>query len=303
MGVARTYAALARGPVTIGVGRSIEAEFRRTVAMLGRVTGTGTAARRRAGPPAVRRAAQPLRRFAVGAAGAAAGPAAAPRGRRSRARPRPAAGPVDRERRRGRAAEHGIGRGPRRPRARCCGAAVEPGGTWADIGAGSGAFTLALADLVGPGGRIVAVDRDAGALRQMEEAVTAGIPATCAVEAVVADFRRPLSLPALDGLVAANSLHFVARDRAGRSRPSARGVLAAGRTVRRRGVRRRPWQPVGAAPVQLSAGGCDWPMPRAWWTCEEIGRVPSRFLGAIYSAVARRRWLSPLARSGGHGAR
>ena len=47
--------------------------------------------------------------------------------------------------------------------------AVEPGGTWADIGAGEGAFTLALADLLGPGGRIVAVDRDAHALRTNED--------------------------------------------------------------------------------------------------------------------------------------
>jgi hypothetical protein len=30
----------------------------------------------------------------------------------------------------------------------------EPGGVWADLGSGEGAFTLALADLLGPGGRI-----------------------------------------------------------------------------------------------------------------------------------------------------
>ena len=38
---------------------------------------------------------------------------------------------------------------------------VAPRATWADIGAGTGAFTLALADLLGPGARIVSVDRDA----------------------------------------------------------------------------------------------------------------------------------------------
>ena len=42
--------------------------------------------------------------------------------------------------------------------------AVDPGGTWADIGAGTGAFTLALAYLLGPGGQVIAVDRDRGAL-------------------------------------------------------------------------------------------------------------------------------------------
>ena len=36
----------------------------------------------------------------------------------------------------------------------------EPG-TWADLGAGSGAFTLALADLLPPGSLIYAVDKDA----------------------------------------------------------------------------------------------------------------------------------------------
>ncbi len=36
-----------------------------------------------------------------------------------------------------------------------------PGGVWADFGAGAGAFTLALADLLGPGAEIVAIDRDA----------------------------------------------------------------------------------------------------------------------------------------------
>ena len=56
-------------------------------------------------------------------------------------------------------------------------AAVEPGGTWADIGAGQGAFTLALADLLGPNGRIVVVDRDARVLRANADAVRTRFPA------------------------------------------------------------------------------------------------------------------------------
>ena len=43
----------------------------------------------------------------------------------------------------------------------------EPGGVWADLGSGAGAFTLALAELVGPGAEIYAVDKDRGALRQL----------------------------------------------------------------------------------------------------------------------------------------
>jgi ubiquinone/menaquinone biosynthesis C-methylase UbiE len=33
-----------------------------------------------------------------------------------------------------------------------------PGGVWADLGSGAGAFTLALADLIGPTGQIYSVD-------------------------------------------------------------------------------------------------------------------------------------------------
>ena len=86
------------------------------------------------------------------------------------------------------------------------------GGTWADVGAGSGAFTLALADLLGPGARIVAVDRDAGALREAARAVAARFPET-RLDARVADLEHPLELPPLDGLIAANSLHFIDPER------------------------------------------------------------------------------------------
>ena len=39
------------------------------------------------------------------------------------------------------------------------------GGIWADLGSGSGPFTLALADLIEPDGVIYSVDRDTHALR------------------------------------------------------------------------------------------------------------------------------------------
>ena len=83
-------------------------------------------------------------------------------------------------------------------------------GAWADLGSGAGAFTLALADLLGPGARIVSVDRDDGALRRQREAMAARFPAA-AVEYVRADFTRALALPELDGVLMANSLHYVGR--------------------------------------------------------------------------------------------
>lgn len=164
--------------------------------------------------------------------------------------------------------------------------AVTPGGTWADIGAGEGAFTLALADLLGPGGRIVAVDRDARALRDNEAAVRTRFP-DVAIETIVADLTGPLRLPALDGIVAANSLHFVARDR----QAAAVAALAANLDPGGRFVvveydadHGNPWVPhpfsyAAWERLATAAGLAD---------TRRIGRVPSRFLGAIYSAESRR---------------
>jgi ubiquinone/menaquinone biosynthesis C-methylase UbiE len=83
-----------------------------------------------------------------------------------------------------------------------------PTGHWADFGAGSGAFTLALADLLGPGGEITAVDRDRWSVKRLPEQVGERFPGVI-VHPLAADFTRPLALNGLDGIVAANALHFV----------------------------------------------------------------------------------------------
>jgi ubiquinone/menaquinone biosynthesis C-methylase UbiE len=85
---------------------------------------------------------------------------------------------------------------------------LNPGGTWADLGAGSGAFTLALCELVGPNAMIYAVDKDRARLNELEEAYRARFDDTKNLYIVVADFSRPLELPLLDGILMANSLHF-----------------------------------------------------------------------------------------------
>ena len=81
------------------------------------------------------------------------------------------------------------------------------GETWGDFGSGSGAFTLALAELLGTNGVIYSVDQDASALREQEHAMRERFPATT-VHYLRADFTKPLDLPALDGIVMANALHF-----------------------------------------------------------------------------------------------
>ncbi|MFL5628131.1 MAG: class I SAM-dependent methyltransferase [Ktedonobacteraceae bacterium] len=83
-----------------------------------------------------------------------------------------------------------------------------PGGVWADLGSGWGAFTLALADLIGPTGHIFSVDKDRRALREQERAMHACFP-DISVTYLHADFTQRLDLPLLDGVVMANSLHFL----------------------------------------------------------------------------------------------
>jgi ubiquinone/menaquinone biosynthesis C-methylase UbiE len=84
-------------------------------------------------------------------------------------------------------------------------------GVWADVGAGDGTFTRALAARLGPAGRIYAIDRDASAVAALERwAATA--PAQ--VIPVHADFTHPLELPehtapGLDGMLLANVIHYV----------------------------------------------------------------------------------------------
>jgi SAM-dependent methyltransferase len=156
------------------------------------------------------------------------------------------------------------------------------GGTWADLGAGEGAFTLALADLLGPGARITAVDRNGSATRGLAAEVGRRFPAT-SIDVVTADFTRPLPLSELDGVVMANSLHFV-RDKL--------PVVEKVRSMLKRGGslilaeygadRGNPWVP---HPISY---------PRWEQLAAQAGlintrmllSVPSRYLGSMYSAVS-----------------
>ena len=84
----------------------------------------------------------------------------------------------------------------------------EPGGIWADFGSGRGAFTLALAELVGPEGMIFSVDKSQSALNQQQHSLRIRFP-NVEVRYLKADFPGPVDLPTLDGLVVANALHFL----------------------------------------------------------------------------------------------
>lgn len=159
------------------------------------------------------------------------------------------------------------------------------GPRWLELGAGRGAFTLALVDILGPDASILATDRDVAALRALSQAVAARFPAAD-VQTAALDFRRPFpDLRPFDGILAANALHFapdsvrVVERAAEVLRPGGRLVV-----VEYDADQRNPWVPH--------------PFSFATWTqrATEAGyggtrlihRVPSRFLNAIYGAVSVR---------------
>ncbi len=83
------------------------------------------------------------------------------------------------------------------------------GGTWADLGAGSGAFTLALRELLGRQAEIYAVDRDRTRLDELGRAHRARFGEAERLHIIRADFASSLpDVPRLDGVLMANSLHF-----------------------------------------------------------------------------------------------
>src|SRR5215831_12074101 len=87
--------------------------------------------------------------------------------------------------------------------------AVRSGERWADLGAGTGTFTLALARLVGPTGAIYAVDQDASAVQALDILARASRDDSAAIVVLRGDLTQPLDLPSVDGVLLANALHFV----------------------------------------------------------------------------------------------
>ena len=85
---------------------------------------------------------------------------------------------------------------------------VSDGGIRADLGSGRGAFTLALAECAGTESKIYSVDKNRHSLDIQKSQMRRQFPDN-KVEYIVADFTKPLDLPELDGVVMANSLHFV----------------------------------------------------------------------------------------------
>ncbi len=186
------------------------------------------------------------------------------------------------------------------------------GGIWADLGAGSGAFTLALRELVGPEAVIYAVDKDRTALGVLEQAYRERFGQADHLHVLATDFARPLELPPLDGVVMANSLHFIkdADERGGTrtakafiprsSAPPARDKLSLIHQLRTllkpNGVlllveynvdRGNPW-----VPYPLSFETYRTLAPRAGFSEPRlVAKYPSSFLREFYSAIAYKQMI------------
>lgn len=162
------------------------------------------------------------------------------------------------------------------------GVLANAGGTWADFGAGAGAFTLALRDVAGPTVEIIAVDRDAGDLRDLQRATERAFPGTL-LQTRTADFTRPLELPPLDGILAANSVHYV-RDQVALLRRWRSYLAPGGRliVVEYDTDHGNHWVPYALSFETFSAIAQE----AGFTTPERIGTQPSRFLGHFFSGLA-----------------
>ena len=160
----------------------------------------------------------------------------------------------------------------------------ESGGIWADFGAGSGAFTLALRDIAGPDTAIIAIDQDRSSLQMLRAAMERLFPGT-QLRLLQTDFAGHLTLPPLDGIIAANAIHFV-RDqtallRRWRAYLKPEGHLVVVEYDTDSGNRWAPY-PMSYAAFRKTARAAGFTDPAL------LGSRPSRWLGRIYSALTHR---------------
>lgn len=164
------------------------------------------------------------------------------------------------------------------------------GPLWADFGAGSGTFTFALLDLLGEGGRVIAVDREAAAVEALRRGMAARAGADpedhAGITAVRGDFTELDGIEALtgvtlDGALFANALHFD---------PSpARTLAAAGRRVRAGGrvvvveYQDRPPNPWVPHPLPMP-GLADAADAAGLGVPAMVGERPSSYGGVLYCA-------------------
>jgi len=170
---------------------------------------------------------------------------------------------------------------------------LNQGGVYADFGAGSGAFTLALRELIGLDATIYAVDKDNKSLRELENSHRARFDSIRNLIPLNQDFTRLVDistgstqrLPPLDGIVMANSLHYY-KDKEKILRHAREFLKPDGALllVEYNVDSGNPWvpHPLSFETFRVLASRVGFIQPRL------LGKAPSRFLKEFYSAVAYR---------------
>jgi SAM-dependent methyltransferase len=148
--------------------------------------------------------------------------------------------------------------------------------SWYDLGCGSGTFTLALAGLLAAGSTICAVDREKRPL----DAIPDSYEGT-SIRKLPANFLdATFALPALDGILMANSLHFVKEQASLLTKisRSAKRLLF----VEYDGGSRSIWRPYPLPFNKLRL----LTLESGFVSFVRLAERPSRFGGTLYSALA-----------------
>lgn len=156
-------------------------------------------------------------------------------------------------------------------------------GIWADLGCGDGVFTYLLCLLLQPGSQIYAVDKKQSALHTLRRHLAENQIAV-PVHTIHADFTRPLSLPPLDGLVMANTLHFVKKKKPILAqlltllKPGGRLIVIEYNTNRGNFAVPQPLDEGGFLTLAQEVG---------LNTPQIIAKAPSTFLGEMYAGMGK----------------
>jgi len=159
-------------------------------------------------------------------------------------------------------------------------AGYKPEETWADIGAGTGTFTLALREMM-PSGIIYAVDKSPHALWRLP------LKGAVEIKIIEGDFNRKMELPQVDNILMANTLHYasnlevILKNILSHLKPGGQFILIEYETEKAN----PPWVPYPVPFLQFKkiAQACSLSEPK------EIGKVPSVYDHEyIYSALTYR---------------
>lgn len=155
--------------------------------------------------------------------------------------------------------------------------------TWCDLGSGTGTFTLALATLLPAGSVIHAIDKNENSLAQIPNWYR-GVAIRKQAATLTAN---NLALPALDGVLMANFLHFIPAQAAlvARLRSLSEHLLVVEYDRRPRSQ----WipYPVGFSALQSLL------LEQGFTGIVRAGTRPSRFGGELYSVWAEAREEQP----------